>query len=201
MILYAITDRKLHPRGDLLEQASSLMRGGADWLQLREKDLPDLTLFQAVKMLSSEARRLGVTLLLNGRPDIALAGGAGGVHLPSEGLPVAGVRREFPRPFLVVRSCHGLREVMAAAEEGADAVTLGPIFATPSKLRYGNPLGLPALADACLRSPVPVIAVGGIGEEQLRQVREAGAAGAAAIRLFCDMRNPIAGIPALRDRQ
>jgi thiamine-phosphate pyrophosphorylase len=200
MILYAITDRRLHPRGDLLELASSLIRGGVDWLQVREKDLCDAALLGAVRVLSPEARRFGAKLLVNGRPDIAVLGGAHGVHLPSAGLPVAEVRRAFPPPFLIVRSCHNLREVRAAAEEGADAVVLGPVFETPSKAAYGRPLGLDALREACAASAVPVIGLGGIAEGNGRDVLDAGAAGLAAIRLFCGMGQPLAEIPALRQR-
>lgn len=200
MILYAITDRRLHPSGDLLEQASSLIRGGVDWLQVREKDLCDAALLGAVRILSQEARRFGARLLVNGRPDIAAMGGAHGVHLPSAGLPVAEVRRRFPPPFLIVRSCHGLREVPAAAGEGADAVVLGPVFETPSKAAYGSPLGLNALREACAASPVPVIGLGGIDGRNGREVLEAGAAGLAAIRLFCCMERPLTEVPDLRKR-
>lgn len=191
MILYAITNRKLARGGDLLLQASGLIRGGMDWLQIREKDLDDLTLFAAVKMLAPEAQRFGCRLLLNGRADLAVAGGATGVHLPSRGLPTARVRKEFPRPFWIVRSCHTEVEVLEAAREGADAVTLGPLFETPSKSGYGPAMGLAAFSEICRRSPLPVVALGGIKSEDLPAVASAGAAGAAAIRMFCTRTQPL----------
>jgi thiamine-phosphate pyrophosphorylase len=199
MLLYAITDRSLAPSGDLLLQASSLIRAGVDWLQIREKDLPDRVLVAALKMLVPEARRFGVTLLVNGRLDLAAAAGAAGVHLPSDGLPVHRVRREFPRPFVIVRSCHRAEEVLKAAEGGADAVTLGPVFPTPSKAAWGPPMGLEAFASACDRSPVPVFALGGVDASRLGALAGAGAAGAAAIRLFCAMRRPLEELSALRN--
>jgi thiamine-phosphate pyrophosphorylase len=198
MILYAITDRTLHPSGDLLAQASSIIRGGVDWLQVREKDLSDRLLFNVLQALAAEARRFRTLLLLNGRPDLAAAAGAGGVHLPAEGLPTREVRRYFMRPFFIVRSCHSTDEVMAAASEGADAVTLGPVFETPSKAGMGEPLGLERFAEAGRRSPIPVIGLGGIDERRIPDVVAAGAAGVAAIRLFASMRNPIEQIPLLR---
>jgi thiamine-phosphate pyrophosphorylase len=198
MILYAITDRTLHPEGDLLAQASSILRGGVDWLQVREKDLPDRLLFNVLQALAAEARRFRALLLLNGRPDLAAAAGAGGVHLPAEGLPIREVRRHFMRPFFIARSCHKVEEVLTAVEEGADAVTLGPVYETPSKAGMGKPLGLERLAEACARAPIPVIGLGGINERRIPEVVSAGAAGVAAIRLFALMGNPIDQIPLLR---
>jgi thiamine-phosphate pyrophosphorylase len=199
MLLYAITDRSIAPSGDLLLQASSLIRAGVDWLQIREKDLADGVLFAALKMLVPESRRFGVPLLLNGRPDLAAAAGAAGVHLPSDGLPVSRVREEFPSPFMIVRSCHRVEEILEAAAQGADAVTLGPVFPTPSKAAFGEPMGLEAFAAACARSPVPVFALGGVDPSSLAALAAAGASGAAAIRLFCTMTHPLEDVPALRN--
>jgi thiamine-phosphate pyrophosphorylase len=199
MIFYAITDRALAPRGDLLLQASGLIRGGTDWLQIREKDLADRTLFCLLKMLVPEARRFGCRLLLNGRPDLAFEAGVSGVHLPSTGLPTSGVRACFPRPFMIVRSCHAEQEVLAAARDGADAVTLGPLFETPSKSGMGSHMGLEALSAICGRSRIPVFALGGIGAADLPRVARTGVAGVAAIRMFCALGNPIRDLAGLRD--
>lgn len=191
MILYAITDRALEPEGDLFRQASRLMRLGVDWLQIREKDLPDKALYLALKALVPEARRFGVRLLVNGRPDLAAAAGADGVHLPSHGLPVEAVRREFPAPFLIVRSCHSREEAYRASQEGADALTLGPVYATPSKAAFGPPLGPERFADACSACTCPVLGLGGIGRGQVKEVLKCGAAGVAAIRLFAALPSPL----------
>jgi len=191
VILYAITDRSLEPDRDLFAQASRLFRLGVDWVQIREKDLPDRALSGAVRALVPEARRFGVRLLVNGRPDIACLAGADGVHLPASGLPVEAVRREFPSPFLVVRSCHSRAEALEASSAGADAVTLGPVYETPSKVAFGEPFGLPRLADACAACPCPVLALGGIGDGQVREVMKCGAAGIAAIRLFASRSAPL----------
>lgn len=191
MILYAITDRTLEADGDLFRQASRLLRLGVDWLQIREKDLPDKSLYLAVRALVPEARRFGVKLLVNGRPDIAASAGADGVHLPSDGLPVEAVRREFPAPFLVVRSCHSREEAYRASSEGADALTLGPVYETPSKAAFGPPMGVERLADACTACACPVLGLGGIGRGQVKEVLKCGAAGVAAIRLFTGLPSPL----------
>lgn len=191
MILYAITDRRIEPDQDLFRQASRLLRTGVDWLQIREKDLDDRTLLGALTALTPEARRFGVQLLVNGRPDMALLAGAHGVHLPSNGLPTAAVRREFPPPFRIVRSCHSRAEAVQAAEEGADAVTLGPVYNTPSKVGMGEPLGLERFADACSAAACPVLGLGGIGAPHVRELLKCGAAGVAGIRLFSALPSPL----------
>ncbi len=200
MKLYAITDRTLQASGDLIVQASSLIRAGVDFLQVREKDLCDAALLGVLKILAPEARRFGCTLLVNGRPDLALLSGAGGVHLPSRGISTADARSLLPRPFMVVRSCHSMDEVLLAAQEGADAATAGPVYETPSKKAYGPPMGLRTFAAICTASPIPVFGLGGVDEERLGPVRSSGAAGIAAIRLFCAMKNPYEGVPAIRGR-
>lgn len=200
MILYAISDRTMACPRDLIEQASALIRAGVDWLQIREKDLPNGVLYGVLKVLSPEARRFGARLLVNGRPDIALEAGASGVHLPAQGLPTAAVRAFFPSPFCIVRSCHSLEEVLRAEREGADAVTLGPIYPTPSKFEFGPPLGLAVLRAVCPATSLPVIALGGVEPGKLAELASAGAAGAAAIRMLWGMRNPLADFPPLRQK-
>ncbi len=91
-----------------------------------------------------------------------------------------------------------MEEVFRAAEEGADAATLGPVFPTPSKAAFGRPMGLEAFAATCATSPIPVFALGGVEASNLRALAAAGAAGAAAIRLFCTLPRPLDQLPAIR---
>ncbi len=199
MILYAITNRRLHPGGDLIAQASSLIRSGVDWLQVREKDLSDGALIDVLKILVPEAGRFGTTLLVNGRADIAAISGVAGLHLPSTGVPVVGARRLFAAPKVIAVSCHSVYEAKTAQDQGADAVTLGPVFDTPSKRSYGSPLGLAVLEAACRSLTIPVLGLGGItGNRLARSVLDAGASGIAAIRLFCTMANPLQAVPKLK---
>ena len=148
---------------------------------LREKQLDDRVLFS----LACSARDIfpGL-LLLSGRPDIAAAARADGVHLPATGLPAAAVRTRFPS-LLVGVSTHTTGEVEQAAEQGAHYVTFGPVFATPSKQSFGPAQGLERLASACTCG-IPVLAIGGIDEASLPLVRGSGAYGAAGIRCFAN---------------
>jgi len=98
-------------------------------------------------------------VLVNDRLDVALAAGAEGVHLGGHSMPVAAVRKLAPRPFLLGVSCHSLSEAMAAESGGADYLVLGPVFETPSKLRYGRPLGLEDLRKVTAQIKIPVLAL------------------------------------------
>ncbi|HTY42808.1 MAG TPA: thiamine phosphate synthase [Thermoanaerobaculia bacterium] len=140
--------------------------------------------------------RLGdsVPLYVHRRYDVALAAGAAGVHLPSDGLPVARVRSETPRGFRIGVSTHAVAEAERALEDGADLVFLGPIFDTPSKRAYGPPLGVEILAALPPRDgrAGEVYAIGGVEEERLPELAPyAGRlAGIAAIRLFQESPDP-----------
>jgi len=182
MRLLAISDRASLAPTDLPSWFAALGRAGVDGVMLREKDLPDRDLFGLTRLARAALPRT-VRLLVNGRLDIAEAAGADGVHLPSDGAPVAALRARFGAAPLVGRSTHTLAEVEAALAAGADYVTFGPVYPTPGKERYGPPAGLAGLARAA-GVGIPVYALGGVTLERLGEVAAAGAAGASGIRLF-----------------
>jgi len=128
-------------------------------------------------------------LFINDRIDVALAVDADGIHLPSRSLPVDVVRRLVgPRKWIGV-SAHSVDEVQVAAVGGADFVTFGPVFPTPSKLRYGHPVGLKELERAVRHGPLPVFAVGGITPERIGSVLATGAHGVAMISSIMSQRD------------
>ena len=137
-------------------------------------------------------------VLVNDRLDVALAAGAGGVHLGGQSMPVSTVRQVAPRPFVIGASCHSLGEAIAAESAGADYLLLGPVFETPSKLKYGPPLGLDELRRVNAQIRIPVLALGGITVERVRPCLEAGAAGVAGIRIFQDCESIEALVRELR---
>lgn len=156
-----------------------LSAAGVGAVQVREKDLDD----RSVLELARQARAVLSTVLVNGRLDLALAAGADGVHLPADGVPAAALRRRFGPGVLLGVSTHGVEEVERALRDGADYVTFGPVWPTPSKERYGPPLGTGELARAA-RVGIPVYALGGVMLSRFGEAAAAGAAGVAGIRLF-----------------
>jgi len=177
--LLAISDRTSLPFPDAFTKwLGRLAAAGVGAVQIREKDLGDRAVYelarQARAVLSSPA-----VVLVNGRVDLALAAGADGAHLPADGVPVAALRRRFPDVLLGV-STHRVEEVERAMQDGADYVTFGPVWPTPSK---EGSVGIGELARAA-RVGIPVYALGGVMLSRFGEAAAAGAAGVAGIRLF-----------------
>ena len=129
-------------------------------------------------------------MLVNDRADVALAVGADGVHLPGAGFPVEVARRLVGRDCLLGVSTHAAMEVEAAGRAGADFVLFGPLYDTPSKRGFGAPQGVAALAAACRRATVPVLAIGGVTAARIPELGAAGAAGVAVIRALLEADDP-----------
>jgi len=147
-------------------------------------------LFELAFAVAQLARGSATRVLVNDRADIARAAGCDGVHLTTRSLNASDVRRAFGEEFLIGVSAHTLEEARAARDGGADFAVFGPVFDTPSKRAYGSPVGLEALMKVALElSPFPLVALGGVGVEQVEEVLRAGAAGVAGIRLFANGQN------------
>jgi thiamine-phosphate pyrophosphorylase len=152
----------------------------ADIIQIREPGLTARQLAAASRDLLIQTR---ARVVLNDRADVAIAAGAHGVHLKSDWAPVDLFRSIAPPGFIVSVACHSVEDVRRAAGEGADYALLAPIFSPRSKADLRTPLGIEAIRNAsALR--VPVIALGGITEENALLCIANGAAGVAGITLF-----------------
>jgi thiamine-phosphate pyrophosphorylase len=158
-----ITDRRQTHR-PLGEVVAAALEGGCRWVSVREKDLAAPEQVALAQEIVHLAEPFAACVLLHGDPRLAAQAGCAGVHLGAGGDVKA--TRALLRPAAWVSiSTHGLKEAMAAAEAGADAITLSPIFASASKPGYGPALGLERLAEVAAKSPIPVIALGGIEDE------------------------------------
>ena len=177
--LLVITDRRL-ARRPLLAVIEAILTAGGRWVMVREKDLPEDELASLVRAIIRLARRVGGGVVVNTWASVAAACEADGVHLP-QGLSVAEARRIVGPGRWVGVSTHNLEEALRAVEEGADYITLSPIFPSVSKPGYGPALGVETLRMVARAVSIPVVALGGITPENARACREAGAAGIAVL--------------------
>lgn len=172
-----------------IEIAAAAIEGGADCIQLREKDLDAGELLIRAKALVEVCRPAGVSVIVNDRPDVAMLSGADGVHLGQRDLPCREVRRMFGRQLLIGVSTSNLDEAGRAHEQGADYCGVGPMFTTTTKHK-------PVLAGpAYLREYVdwgklPHLAIGGINESNIGELVDAGVRGVAVSSAVCAADDP-----------
>ena len=176
--LYAIADASF---GDPSKLAHALFDGGVQLLQVRNKEASARRLFdqveEIIKMAPADA-----CVIVNDRVDIALTAGAAGVHLGQTDLPAAAARFILGNDSIVGFSTHNLPQALEANNLPVDYVAVGPIFATSTKPNADPVVGLEGLTSICKVVQKPVVAIGGIQLENVREVFDAGAHSVAVIR-------------------
>jgi thiamine-phosphate pyrophosphorylase len=179
--MYLITDREQCRGEDLVARVERALNGGIRAVQLREKGLSTRERFELGQRLRRITLEFGARLLVNGDAALARAIGADGVHLPQDGLPADACRKVVGPDMLIGISTHSVSEAGEAEERGADFVTYGPVYCTPSKAKYGAPIGIDSLRAVCASASLPVFALGGVRLSNIDEVVSAGAAGVAMI--------------------
>jgi thiamine-phosphate pyrophosphorylase len=176
--------------GPLADRLVLAGEAGIDLLQIRE---PDLSASELIGLIRDVRGRLqgASRIVVNERVDVALAAEADGVHLKSDSMATALVRRHVPAGFLVGRSVHSVDEARTAADEGADYVIFGTVFPSGSKPPGHRTAGLEALAAVAAAVRIPALAIGGISLNTVAAAAETGASGVAAIGLFFDAAGPM----------
>jgi thiamine-phosphate pyrophosphorylase len=180
-------DRRLYlitpARRDLGAFLEAAIRGGVDIVQVREKELPDRELLRVLEGARETTRELGVPLVVNDRPDLAVLCGADFVHVGQGDLPVEAARRFG---LGVGLSTHTRREIDSA---DADYIGVGPVYATPTK-EGRQPVGLELVRYAAERARAPWFAIGGIDASNVGEVVAAGARRIAVVRAIGEADDP-----------
>jgi thiamine-phosphate pyrophosphorylase len=179
--IYPITDKALAGRPTHYSILKELIRGGAGLVQIRDKQTPLRELLLDLLRCVELADRHRVLLIINDRCDLALSSGATGVHLGHEDLPPEAARKVLGPQQVIGYSTHSIRQVRQALSLPVDYIGFGPVYATSTKQSPWPVVGPEELSRACRDSVKPVVAIGGIGPEQIPEVLEAGAASAAVI--------------------
>jgi thiamine-phosphate diphosphorylase len=181
-----ITNRRIDGGGvdGTVERVAWAARAGVHLVLVRERDLDGGALVALVRRCVEAVRGSRARVIVNDRLDVAHAAGAHGVHLRADSMPASRVRAVCSREFLIGRSVHGIDEaVRADADGGLDYLLFGTVFETASKPGQA-PAGVLALSRVIQAVRLPVLAVGGVTPDNLREVAETRAAGFAAIGLF-----------------
>ena len=196
--LYLVAPARIKA-GVLAEMVPELAAAGVDLVQLREKELEAGDVLRRGEPLLAACCAAGVPLVINDRPDVALALGADGVHLGQEDLPAEVARRILGEEAIVGRSTHAPEEIDAeiASTVRLDYIAVGPIEATPTK--PGRPgTGLELVRYAAEHVNVPWFVTGGINEQTLPRALEAGARRVVVVRAIAEADDPVAAVAGLR---
>lgn len=179
--IYPITDEKLSSL-TIVGQVSSLCAAGAKFIQIRAKDLSGRDFFDQAVSAQKIAKRAGSTLIINDRVDIALAIDADGVHLGQDDLDPDDARSLLGNKKIIGYSTHSVEQAIAASSKQIDYIAIGPIFATTTKKDADPVVGLDGFAAVkAAIGDIPLVAIGGIDETNVRSVIDAGADSAAVI--------------------
>jgi thiamine-phosphate pyrophosphorylase len=180
--LHVLTDSKASRGRSHLQVAEAAIAGGADVLQLRDKEAPSGRLYLEALQLRMLTRDAKVPFIVNDRLDIALAVDADGVHVGQADLPASVVRKIMGPGKILGVSVATVEEAIRAEKDGADYLGVGPVFeARGTKPDTVEPLGVDCIARIRRRCRLPIVAIGGIHADNARKVREAGADGVAVI--------------------
>jgi len=182
--------------GDVADLVGELAGAGVDVLQLREKEMEAADLIRVGEPIRDACRAAGIPFLVNDRPDVALALEADGVHLGQNDLSAA-VARRILGARIVGTSTHAPEEIDDAPEDRPDYIAVGPVYETPTKPGR-QPVGLALIEYAARNATLPWFAIGGVNEDTLPEVMEAGARRAVVVRAITEASDPIAAAARLR---
>lgn len=189
--IYLITDRQQIPKDkDFFSSIEELLKAGVKMLQLREKDLSPAELYPIARQLRSLTNDYNCLLLINDRIDLALAINADGVHLGHQSLPIEIARKILGKQRIIGASTHSEEDVKKAQKQGADFITYGPVYFTPSKAIYGKPVGIKSLQQICQTYKLPVYALGGIKQDNVFDTMQSGVYGISVISALLSALSP-----------
>lgn len=178
---YPIIDTAYLLPDGLSRAAASLLKGGASIIQLRAKGLNGRDMLSAAIAIKRLAASYKAVFIVNDRVDIALLSQADGVHLGQDDIPLPEARKALGPNAIIGLSTHNEGEAKEALSRGADYISFGPVFATATKKDAETPKGLPALRKARGMTPLPIVAIGGITEDNMGEALAAGATAVAMI--------------------
>ena len=197
--LYLVTDRGLCGRKPLEEVVIQAVKGGAAYVQLREKDVSTRFFVEEAKRIKKLLEQYRVPLIINDRVDVALACGAEGVHIGQEDMPYEIVRKLMGQKAIIGLSVETWEDVEISQKLDVNYIGVSPVFSTPTKTDTKGAWGLDGLAKIKAFSRHPLVAIGGINESNVREVVKAGADCIAVVSAICASSYPEAATRRIND--
>jgi len=197
LLLYAVTDRSWLGASSLAAQVDEALEAGVTLLQLREKELPQADFLAEAKMIKEITDRHQVPLIINDNIEVALACDAAGVHVGQSDLEAAVVRSIVGPKKIIGVSVKTVTEAVLAERQGADYLGVGAVFSTSTKLD-ADQVSLETLKSICASVTIPVVAIGGIAESNLLQLKGSRIAGVAVVSAIFAQNNIAAAVHRLR---
>lgn len=180
LTLYAVTDRSWLGDASLTEQIEEALQGGVSCIQLREKHLPFEEFLEEAKEVKKVCQQYGVPFLINDNVELALKVDADGVHIGQDDMDPVKVRALLGPNKIMGVSAHNVEEAMKAQSAGADYLGVGAVFGTATK-KDANPLPKGMLHDICHSVTIPIVAIGGVNRENIKELAGSGVAGVAVV--------------------
>ena len=180
MLLYAVTDRSWLKGRTLYEQVKDALDGGVTFVQLREKELEEEPFFQEACQIRELCASYQVPFVINDNVDIAIRSGADGVHVGQSDMEAGHVRAMLGPDKIIGVSCHNVQQAVNAQECGADYLGVGAMFSTGTK-KDASATSLHTLREICDQVTIPVVAIGGITQENLPLLKGSGISGVAVV--------------------
>jgi thiamine-phosphate pyrophosphorylase len=188
-ILYLVTDPDLslgRPEEEIVRRA---VAAGVTMVQYRDKDTSTKRMIEKTRLMAEICRPAGVSLIVNDRLDVAMAGGADGVHLGQDDMTLPAARGIVGEAFIIGISITTIEEAKEAEEAGADYLGANGVFPTGTKTDLGEPLGLEGVSRLAAASPLPIVAIGGINAGNAGEVMSSGANGVAVVSYIVSAEN------------
>ena len=180
LLLYAVTDRAWVGKQTLLEQIEDALKGGATFIQLREKKLDEDSFVEDAIQVRDLCHKYNVPLIINDNVEVALKSGADGVHVGIEDTPVAEIRKRVPADFIIGATCKTVEQAKIAEASGADYMGVGAVFPSPTKtnaVRITNA----QLHEIVSAVSIPAVAIGGISYDNVCEIKGSSVSGVAVV--------------------
>lgn len=180
LLLYAVTDRSWLGEETLYSQVEKSLKGGATFMQLREKDLDEARFYQEAVELKALCARYHVPFVINDNVDIALRMDADGVHVGQSDMEAGDVRAKLGPDKIIGVSCKSVEEALRAQAHGADYLGVGAVFPTGTKADASE-VSMETLREICRAVDIPVVAIGGVNAQNTPQLKDSGIVGIAVV--------------------